>query len=571
MDSLFDHLGNSRLRMFVYLRGVRSICDDFGFIVLPPGSATRRPVPPSCDQTSGERTACEMRPYLRRLAWVLALPAVPLLLSACGGGGHTVSSSGNGGTGGPPATTATLAQIQEQIFTPYCVSCHTTGGLGPMSLADEGTSYAALVNVTPLNGVAKSAGLKLVVPGDPSKSFLLDKLTGDNWQIGMGDRMPQGGNLLSAKQIQLVRNWILAGAPQTGSGGGTGGGGTGAAGTITTLAGETYPGYNGDGKPLSQTQLYWPQDVVIDPTGALYVADWNNHRIRKADTPTSPVSTVFGQSKLGYDPVNHPCSVTLDPQGQVIVAAWHNFSIYRIHPGMPPELVAGNRTQGLSGDGGPATKAQCDFPSSAAFDAAGNMYVSDQGNRRIRKVDTQGIITTYAGRGNRDIVGFAGDGGPATDALFDCDRASDAIPGFKLDIDPQLNKLYICDTNNNRVRVIDLGTGIINTLAGNGNAAFAGDGGPATAASLSYPTDVCVASDHSVYIADAHNEVVRRVDPQGIITTVAGTPGQKGFSGDGGPATSAKFNLPEGIYVDRSGNLYVADVLNNRIRMVRAR
>jgi hypothetical protein len=253
----------------------------------------------------------------------------------------------------------------------------------------------------------------------------------------------------------------------------------------------------------------------------------------------------------------------------VIIAAWHNFSIYRIHAGSPPELVAGNRTQGLSGDGGPANKAQCDFPSSAAFDAAGNMYVSDQGNRRIRKVDTNGIITTFAGRGNRDIVGFAGDGGPAVDALFDCDRASDAIPGFKLDVDTQLDRLYICDTNNNRVRVIDLGTGVINTFAGNGTPAFSGDHGPATAASLNYPTDVSVGPDHSVYIADAHNNVVRRVDPQGIITTVAGVGGQQGFSGDGGPATAAKLHLPEGIYVDRSSNLYIADVLNNRIRMVK--
>jgi DNA-binding beta-propeller fold protein YncE len=133
-----------------------------------------------------------------------------------------------------------------------------------------------------------------------------------------------------------------------------------------------------------------------------------------------------------------------------------------------------------------------------------------------------------------------------------------------------LNRLYLCDTNNHRVRVIDLASGIINTFAGNGAAAFGGDGGPATAASLNFPSDVAVAPDHSVYIADAYNHVVRRVDTSGIIRTVAGIPGQSGFGGDGGPATSAKFNLPEGIYVDRAGNLYVADVLNNRIRMVRA-
>jgi trimeric autotransporter adhesin len=337
---------------------------------------------------------------------------------------------------------------------------------------------------------------------------------------------------------------------------------------IKTIAGQTFPGYNGDGKRLAKTQLYWPQDVAIDPTGAIYVDDWNNHRIRKANTLTGPVATVFGQSKLGYDPVNHPASITIDPQGQVIIAAWHNFSVYRLHPGQPAELVAGNRTQGFSGDGALANQAQCDFPSSTAYDTYGNLYISDQGNRRIRKVDTQGIITTFAGRGDRDTAGFAGDGGPAAEALFDCTRGSDAIPCFKLDVDKSLNRLYICDTNNNRVRMIDLGTEIITTFAGNGTAAYAGDGGPAAAASLNFPSDVAVAPDHSVYIADALNQVVRRVDPTGIIRTVAGIGGQKGFSGDGGPATAAKLNLPEGIYVDRDGNLYIADVLNNRIRVV---
>jgi sugar lactone lactonase YvrE len=337
---------------------------------------------------------------------------------------------------------------------------------------------------------------------------------------------------------------------------------------IRTIAGQTFPGYNGDNKRLAQTQLYWPQDVAIDPTGAIYIDDWNNHRIRKANNLTGRVSTVFGQSKLGYDPVNHPTSINIDPQGQVIIAAWHNFSVYRLHPGQPAELVAGNRTQGFSGDGGPANQAQCDFPSSTAYDAAGNLYISDQGNRRIRKVDTAGIIITFAGRGDRDTVGFAGDGGLATEALFDCTRGSDAIPCFKLEVDKSLDRLYVCDTNNNRVRLIDLETGIITTFAGNGAAAYAGDGGPATAASLNFPSDVAVAPDHSVYIADALNHVVRRVDPAGIITTVAGTGGQKGFSGDGGPATAAKLHMPEGIFVDRDGNLYIADVLNNRIRVV---
>lgn len=505
----------------------------------------------------------------RRAGRLIMFVGLAASLSACGswvktpGAGSAPAPGGNAGAG-----SATLDQIQQEIFTPYCADCHAPGGTAPMPLTDAVVSYASLVDVDPTNTKAREAGKRRVVPGDLAKSFLLQKITGET-QFGEGDPMPPGAARLSTEKIALLRRWISDGAPYGDHSGHVPG--AAAPGTIQTIAGQTYPGFNGDSKPLTETQLYWPQDMVFDASGALYVADWNNHRVRKADSLAAPVRTVFGESKLGYDPVNHPCGVTLDPRGQVIVAAWHNFSIYRLRPGQGPELVAGNRTQGLSGDGGPANRAQCDFPSSASYDAFGNLYISDQGNRRIRKVDTSGIITTFAGRGDRNIVGFAGDGGPATEALFDCDRGSDAVPGFKLEVDRDLNRLYICDTNNHRVRVIDLATGIINTFAGNGSPTHAGDGGPATNASLNRPTDVAVAPDRSVYIADAYNHVVRRVDPSGIITTVAGVPRQAGFGGDGGPATAGKLNLPGGIYVDRAGNLYIADVLNNRIRLVRAR
>jgi sugar lactone lactonase YvrE/mono/diheme cytochrome c family protein len=499
---------------------------------------------------------------------ILLIASLAVLLPSCGTW-QKASDLGHNVSGGEPGSSSggevTLARIQQEIFSPMCASCHTAGGPGVGLLTDAATSYATLVNVDPVNSTARNAGKKRVTPGDPTRSYLLQKLSGE-MQFGEGDRMPQGGQPLTTAQIELIRRWIEAGAPPSSE---SGGGTPGAPGTISTLAGQNYPGYNGDGKPLSETQLYWPQDVLIDPAGAIYVVDWNNHRIRRANGPAAPVATVFGESKLGYDPVNHPASLSLDPQGRVLVAAWHNFSVYRLHPGQAPELVAGNRTQGFSGDGGPANQAQCDFPSSMAYDSAGNLYVSDQGNRRIRKVDPNGIISTFAGRGDSRIAGFAGDGGPATEALFDCVRGSDAIPCFKLDVDTVQNKLYICDTGNHRVRVIDLASGIITTFAGNGVAAFAGDGGPAVAASLNFPSDVAVAPDHSVYIADAYNQVVRRVDPQGRISTVAGTPGQAGFGGDNGAASSARLNLPEGVHVDRAGNLYIADVLNNRIRMVR--
>jgi hypothetical protein len=339
---------------------------------------------------------------------------------------------------------------------------------------------------------------------------------------------------------------------------------------ISTIAGTGNPGFNGNNIPLSKAQLYWPQDVFVDPTGNIYILDWNNHQVRKAKGLTGKITTVIGSGFLGDGGegpatqvnLNHPTSLTMDSAGRLVLAAWHNWKIKRVNADGNLQILAGT-SQGFSGDGSLATKAQMDLPSSAEYDAAGNLYISDQGNRRIRKLDPSGIITTVAGTG---IPGYNGDHIPCDQAQLNCPRGSDAVPAFKLAIDG--NNLYIADTLNHRVRVIDLVAGMIATFAGTGTPGYSGDNGPATQAALNFPTDVAVGPDHSVYICDAYNHAVRKVTPQGTITTVAGT-GVAGFSGDGKPAAKAQLNMPEGIFVDRSGVLYIADTLNNRIRMVK--
>lgn len=369
---------------------------------------------------------------------------------------------------------------------------------------------------------------------------------------------------------------LLAGCGKGPTGTDGAGGGPG---TITSFAGTGMAGFGGDGGPAKKAVLYGPRDVCVNPTSReVYIADWNNHRIRKSTPDGSLITTVIGTESLGDEPLsaaegmipgteanlNHPSDLTIAPSGDLILSAWHNQKLKYLDSGGMLGVLAGT-SQGNSGDGGPATAAQFNLPSSAIYDGEGNLYISDQANQRIRKIDTSGIVSTFAGTG---VAGFGGDGGPAMAAQFSLPKGSNAEPAGKLVIERHLDQLYIADTMNHRVRVIDLHSGVITTIAGNGSPGYHGDGGLATQASLSFPTDVAIGPDHTLYIADAGNHVIRKVDGLGAISTVAGN-GVKGYAGDGGPATQAQLNTPTGIFIDEILNdnvLYIADTHNHRVR-----
>jgi sugar lactone lactonase YvrE len=225
--------------------------------------------------------------------------------------------------------------------------------------------------------------------------------------------------------------------------------------------------------------------------------------------------------------------------------------------GLTPGIIttiAGNGTEGFSGDGGPATAAEFNEPRYMASDAAGNIYISDTGNYRIRKVDRNGIVTTVAGNGKES---YSGDGGPATSAGIN------APYGIALDA---AGNLYIPE-GDSRVRKVDL-NGIITTIAGHGSYGNSGDGGPATSALLGCPVNVIVDAAGDIYFSDACEWVVRKVDTHGIISTVAGNGNEYGPLGDGGPATEAALDGPRQLAVDAAGNLYIADYYAERIRKV---
>ena len=333
-----------------------------------------------------------------------------------------------------------------------------------------------------------------------------------------------------------------------------------AAGNISTIAGTGIAGFAGDGFPAVNAQLNHPTSLVFN--GTLYVADANNYRVRRF-TVGGNITTIAGNgtpSLFGDGgaatsaQVGNPYAVAVDAAGNEYIADNQNDVIRKIDVNGVITTVAGNGTNGYSGDQGPATSAQLNDPRGVAVDANGNIYISDTGNQRIRTVDfVTGKISTIAGTG---AAGYSGDGGAATSARIDSPRA--------LAIDPS-GSVYIADTGNNRVRKVMATT--ISTFAGTGTAGFSGDGGLAGAAQLSGPRGLVIKSNGNVVISDTGNNRVRQVAPSGIITTMAGT-GVGGPAGDGGPATSAQLNFPFGLAVDGSGNLFIADTSNHKIRVI---
>ena len=284
-------------------------------------------------------------------------------------------------------------------------------------------------------------------------------------------------------------------------------------GIINTVAGDLTWNYNGDGLAATSSSIFLPFGVAVDPAGNFFIADSANDRIRRVDAVSQKMST-----------------------------------------------VAGNGSAGNTGDGGLATLASLSSPNSVVLDGAGNLYIADSNNHAVRMVNiATGIITTIAGVPG--VQGYQGDGGLATLANL---NTPDSIA-----IDPINGYLYIADTGNSVIRKLNLSTGIISAFAGNHTATYAGDGGPATSASLNTPWSVTVGPSGQVYIADSGNHSIRLVALDGTISTIAGS-GTSGFSGDGGQATSAALNSPAATALDVAGNLYISDSSNNRVRKINA-
>jgi sugar lactone lactonase YvrE len=527
----------------------------------------------------------------------------------------TVAGGGSYGDNNP-ATSASLA-------TPHSVAVDSSGNL-----------YIADYNAQRIRKVTASTGIITTVAGNGTAGYNGDSIqaTAAELDFPEGVALDSSGNIYIADYLnQRVRKVTVS------------------TGVITSIAGIGILGYSGDGGSAFSAELAYPQGVAVDSSGNVYIADTGNYRIRKVTT-AGIISTVAGTSPAGYNgdgilatsaglstvsavvidssgnlyiadaggdrirkvtfqalpptfsPVGGPYAATQHVAitsvdagasiyyttdgsapstsssiytGSITVSASETLNAIAVAPGLGASSVgsaaytiassglsygvistyAGNGIAGYAGDGGQAAAANLDFPGGVALDSSGNLYIAGYLSSEVREVAAAtGAITTVAGTGT---PGDTGDGGQASNAeLFEPTAVA---------VDPSGN-LYIADYDNQRIRMVTP-TGVISTVAGTGNYGFSGDGGLATSAQFNQPEDIALDTSGNLYIADFYNNRVRKVTPAGIISTVAGT-GIAGYSGDGGLATSAELNYAFGVAVDGSGNLYISDENNSRIRKV---
>ncbi len=334
-------------------------------------------------------------------------------------------------------------------------------------------------------------------------------------------------------------------------------------GNMTRFAGTGESGFSGDDGKATEARLKIPAGLTFDKKGNLYIADRNNHRIRKVDT-RGIITTVAGNGTAGFSgdggkatqaQLSLPSGVVVDDKGNIYISDRSNDRVRVVDNKGIITTFAGNGVDGYKGDLGPATQAQLSKPFGLALDKKGNLYIADRVSNRVRKVNPQGIITTVAGDGG---FFFMGDNGPAY-------RASLAGPtGIVVD---KNGILYIADRNNNRIRSVDT-QGMIRTVAGTGQQDYNGEAEMARDTNLYLPFGVALDQDGKLLIIDRSHYRIRRINPRsGSIETVAGN-GVKMFAGDGGPATGAKLSFPHGIAVDKKGNVIFSDKGHYRIRRI---
>jgi trimeric autotransporter adhesin len=446
-----------------------------------------------------------------------------------GADGMLVTVVGNGqggfaGDGGPA--------LQAQLSNPWSVTMDASGNLYIADIADY--RVREVTTDGKITTIAGNGGIGFSGDGGPATQAQITPVA-----VAVG----AGGTIYVADQTNERIRAITSG-------------------TINTIAGTGFYRYRGDGGMATAAVFNNPTNVGFDAQGNLYLTDQENDAIRIIQ-PGGTIGTFAGTGAAGETgnggpaksaTLYAPWGLGLDTNGNVYFTEAYTNYVRKVDTSGTITRIAGTGAGGSTGDNGPASQAQVAGPRSVASDLAGNTYIAEDGSSRIRKISPSGVITTVAGNGT---AGFAGDEGPAVSAQINHPAS--------VTVDSAGN-LYIADFDNQRVRKVTT-DGKIHTVAGNGNNGSSGDGGLATAAQLNVPVSVAVDNKGNLYIGEHEGHRVRKVTPNGTITTVAGN-GILGFSGDGGAATSASISQPYGLAVDGSGNLFIADMINGRIREV---
>jgi sugar lactone lactonase YvrE len=335
--------------------------------------------------------------------------------------------------------------------------------------------------------------------------------------------------------------------------------------TLTNFAGTGGKGFYGDGGPAVQAELNGPTGIARGPDGALYICDTGNHRIRKV-TPEGKITTLAGTGLAGWSgdggpaiaaKLNEPYEVRFDSAGNIYWVERLSACVRKCdrQTGLL-STVAGSGTPGFSGDGGPAVRAQLNEPHSIGFDKAGALYICDVKNNRLRKVDMKtGIISTFAGTGAKEPTP---DGSPFATAPFYGPRA--------LDFDNAGN-LWLALREGNAVYELELSSETVHHRAGTGKKGFAGNGGPARAATLSGPKGLAVGRNGNIYLADTESHSIRMIGSDGSLRLVAGT-GERGDGPEGDPL-KCELSRPHGVFVDKDGSIFIGDTEANRIRVIK--
>ena len=441
----------------------------------------------------------------------------------------TIAGTGVGGfTGDGPATTVALNEPEDIVIVG-----------GTLVIADQENNRIRQLDLASgqLTTLAGTGPASYAGDNAPAASSPIDS------PVGLG-LAPDGRILFSEQGANRVR--ALAN------------------GTLTTIAGDGVESFGGDGGAALDATFRTVEGVAQDAQGHLYVSDSGNNRIRKVDATTGTVTTLAGDGSTDFrvDGVpatvvglDSPSDVVVDDAGNVVFSDTGHHRVRSVDPQGMIHTVMGTGVGGFAGDGGPAAAAQLASPTGLAFDAAGNLYVADFGNNRIRKIDKSGNVTTVVGDGNPT---FNGDGQAALNtSLF---NPTDVTFDSK-------GNMYVADMRNYRVRRVDATSGIVTTIAGTGDTFSSDDYLPAVTASLVLPTDVNVDAAGDVLIADSGSNRIRRVAPNGVIDTVAGAR-LPGDSGDEGPAIQARFLTPLRMFRAPNGRFLVVDRNNSRIRQI---